>query len=151
MGLQQLCGVCGLLPVLLGTVAREAVAQASVRLVGASGASTSAGLLQVRAGSGYGWVASNCLCACVHSVWGGVAARNSVWGKRWSGGCCVPRVRVDASSMGPVLQCDATLRLVFAAGVPVAAKDLVCRGGELDVSECAYSAPDKACEDHSRD
>jgi len=38
-----------------------------------------------------------------------------------------------------------------ARGSPISMKDLVCKGGELDIKECTWVAPDAACADHTQD
>merc|ERR1712032_407087 len=38
-----------------------------------------------------------------------------------------------------------------AQGSPIAMKDLVCLGGELDVEECTWITPDTACAEHALD
>ena len=104
---------------------------AGVRLVDVSGSVSSAGLVQVRAGHGFGTVcgmnagAADVLCKQLGFDFGSV-----------SGSSC--------STYGGSSLCGEASSLI-------SMRDLSCTGHEWDITECTWAAPDARCLNHDRD
>merc|ERR1712217_106711 len=88
------------------------------------------GLLQIPAGDGFGTVCGMDLGAA------DVVCR---------------MLGYDHGSVGSACGNYGGSNLCGATGTPVAAKDLQCKGGELDIQECNWAPPDDACLSHSSD
>merc|ERR1712203_1265869 len=105
--------------------------KADVRIVDASGVLLSVGLLQVRTGAGFGSVcgmnpaAADVVCHILGYARGSVGSSS-------------------CGFYGGADMCAAT-------GTPVAMADLKCDGGELDLQDCSWQAPDEACLTHEHD
>merc|ERR1719226_477132 len=102
-----------------------------VRIVGASGAATNVGALQVLVGGEFGTV----------SGLNGAAANVACRELGYDYG--VP----STSACGGY----GAANLCGAAGTPVAAQNLACAGGELSITECAWSVPSGAGLSHGED
>jgi len=104
---------------------------APVRIVDARGRKTNAGLLQVRVDDDFGTVcginagAASVVCRLAGYDYGVVGSS-------------------PCSSYGGSAVCGAL-------GSGVAAKDLVCAGGELDLAQCSWNEPTADCQQHLSD
>ena len=104
---------------------------AGVRVVDVSGSVSSAGLVQVRAGRGFGTVcgmnagAADVLCKQLGFGFGSVSSSS-------------------CSTYGGSSLCGEASSLI-------SVKDLSCTGHEWDITECTWAAPDASCLNHEHD
>ena len=103
--------------------------RAAVRVVDTSGFMSNSGLLQIRTDAGFGSVCG------MNQAAADVVCRQMGYDFGSVGDSC--------ATYGGEFQCGAT-------GTPVAMQQLVCTGGELDVQECSWTAPDASCS-HDQD